>query len=83
MPSIDLPKLVEVEDHHDFFVLQRQYRLLLRSIKVREINSNPENGRYIGMVYVGNLKSLKNRILLRKEEKRLKKIHDDFDWSNY
>ena len=87
--SVDLggcarvPQIVEVGDYHDFEDLQESYRKLVPGIKVREINSDPEKGCYVGIVYAGNLKSPRNRDLLREETKRLKKINDNFDWSMY
>ena len=76
---MQLPKIIEVDDYHDFDHLQDGYRKLVPGIKVREINSDPERGIYIGIAYIGNLNSASNRALLRTEEKRLKEIHDNFD----
>lgn len=59
-----LPRLVRVIDYHEFDCVQDNMRLLLPTIKVKEIGF--DGFEYIGIAYTGNLKDKANRHMIYK-----------------
>jgi hypothetical protein len=60
--EINLPCEIKVTDYHEFFTLERFFKLLNSKIKVKEITFS--NGKYRGMAYIGSLELPENKTLL-------------------
>ena len=60
--KLDLPKLIEADDYHDFDYFERQFQEANSKIKCREIGfiwRQPPLGTYLGVIYTGRKPSKK------------------------
>lgn len=53
-----LPKLITVEDYHEFDDLNEYFKVIHPSLKVREVGFSDE-GKYVGVVYISKMPSKK------------------------
>ena len=48
--KLNLPKLIEAYDYHDFDYIADDYAEMTPRVRVKEINFDPTRGVYIGIV---------------------------------
>ena len=60
------PKLITVDDYHEFDIIQKYINLVNKDAKVKEIGF--KNGRYLGVIYTGYLKDKKVSEFIRKNK---------------
>lgn len=70
--NVNLPTTIEVRDYHAFSFLQCDMRNVIPGIKIIEVGFNNETGKYVGFIYVGNLKDSTNKRIFNSVKKMIK-----------
>ena len=67
--TLNLPRIVIVDDYHDFNVLQDALRWVIPGVKVREVGF--VDGKHKGVIYLGAMNAAVNNLIqqIKQEEK--------------
>jgi len=70
--NVNLPTTISVTDYHAFSFLQDDMRNVIPNIKIIEVGFNNDTGKYVGFIYIGNLRQEPNLSKFREIKKMLK-----------
>lgn len=78
--SIELPRLILVEDYHDLDIVRRITKTLGLDVKVQEIGMTGDCAEFVGIVYKGRFPSKKTICKLAEKQKiKLDTSSDEID----